>query len=110
MRWPRIEKPFAGPLGFRVVSKLKDTSSIYDYPEFPTSVPSVFSRAVISIDKNQRGDIDVRYTFTFTNPEAIPNGSTFILTVPTYYNFISTSPSIRVSMPEFTSSSYPCLT
>lgn len=105
MRWPRIEKPFAGPLGFRVVNRLRDTVSIYNYPEFTTATPSVFSRAIISIDKNRRGDIDVRYTFTFTNSEEIPGGSTFVLTVPTYYNFISTTPTIRVSYPEFVSAS-----
>lgn len=91
----------AGRLQFRVVNYLKDTVGVYTYPMFPTATPALFTRAVISIDKNRRTDIDVRYTFTFTIENSIPAGSTFILTAPTYYNFITTSPAIRISYPDF---------
>lgn len=91
----------AGNLQFRVVNKLKDTVGEYTYPAFTTATSALFTRAVIAIDKNRRNDIDVRYTFTFTIENSIPAGSTFILTTPTYYNFITTVPAIRVSYPDF---------
>lgn len=105
MRWPRIEVPLAGPLLLTVVTKLKDSSQRYLYPELITPVPSLFSRAILTIDKNTRLAIDVRYTFIFSNKEEIPNGSTLILTVPTYYNLITTTPAVRVSYPDFVDAS-----
>jgi hypothetical protein len=91
----------AGTLAFRVADNLKNTRATYLYPAFPVSTPALFTRAVISIDKNRRNDIDVQYTFTFTIENDIPTGSTLILTAPTNYNFITTSPAIRISYPDF---------
>jgi hypothetical protein len=102
---PKIEKKLPGPFDMIVVNRLKDSVTNYRYAIFPDATPLLFARAVLSIDKNRRTDIDVRYTFTFTNIKPIPNGSSLILTVPTYYNFITTTPDIRVSYPNFVDAS-----
>jgi hypothetical protein len=103
LTWPGVEKSNPGNVYLDVIDSARMKRLSFIYPSLLTAQPAPFEISASVVDKLQKSDIDVRYSFTFSTKFGALNGASFVLTFPSLYILTDTDPPIRVTYPEFTS-------
>lgn len=67
---------------------------------FPAATVPTFSQATLIADKKNKGAVNAEYTLVFVATNDIPTGSSIIITLPTGYNLLSSSPAVSFSSPD----------
>lgn len=103
LEWPRYSKPNS-EVYIMVLDSSKNTKKIYQYVAFRQAEPNSFEKFSITLDKTRRRQTNANYEFTFQTKNGIPDGASFVLSMPTQFSLLSSDPKIVIAYPDFKSS------
>lgn len=107
--WPRYVNTLSTTFCFQTAVFSPTT---YQYTKTPSGCtspvpspnPQGFQLAMIAVPKKGLGYVDCSYTFTFQTQNKLPNNSQIILTFPSTYSLIDSSPAPTFTAPLLTAS------
>ena len=100
LRVPRYSDVNIGGIKVRFVNTANRYSEYSVMGVLPTATVPTFDQATMIVDKKNKGAVNVAYTFVFVSQNDIPQDASIIISFPTGYNLLSSSPVVTFSSPD----------